>query len=90
MEAFEEIKALIGERVTEDDFGRVFKKETGTTPGEYLMEVRLLQAQKLLRRHEIMMTEIAMRCGFNSSAHFTACFHKRFGITPSVYRSKYH
>lgn len=71
-------------------FGRVFKKETGTTPGEYLMEVRLLQAQKLLRRHEIMMTEIAMRCRFNSSAHFTACFHKRFGITPSVYRSKYH
>lgn len=33
MEHFEEIKALIGERVTEDDFGRVFKKETGTTPG---------------------------------------------------------
>ncbi|MBQ8825866.1 MAG: AraC family transcriptional regulator, partial [Oscillospiraceae bacterium] len=33
--------------------------------------------------------EIAMRCGFGSSAHFSSCFQNRTGVTPSEYRDRY-
>lgn len=70
-------------------FNRVFKKETGETPMEYLAELRLEQAKKLLRRKEVPITEIALRCGFNSSAHFSSSFRKYYEVTPTEYRSKY-
>ncbi|MBQ4524039.1 MAG: helix-turn-helix transcriptional regulator [Lachnospiraceae bacterium] len=70
-------------------FNRVFKKETKMTPMDYLMEIRLQQAKKLLRRKEVSVTEVAIRCGFSSSAHFSASFRKWYGLTPTEYRSKY-
>lgn len=70
-------------------FNRIFKKETKLTPKEYLIEIRLEKSKKLLRRKEIPITEIAMRCGFASSSHFSSSFSKLFHITPSEYRSSY-
>lgn len=70
-------------------FNRMFKKETQMTPMDYLMEIRLEQSKKLLRRKEIPITEIAMRCGFNSSAHYSAMFRKNCGKTPTEYRNIY-
>lgn len=68
---------------------RAFKKETGMTPIGYLIEIRIEQAKKLLRRKNIPITEIALRCGFGSSAHFSSCFAKHTGTAPSEYRNKY-
>lgn len=70
-------------------FNRIFKKETKMTPMDYLIQVRLEQSKKLLRRKEIPVTEIAMRCGFNSSAHFSASFRKNYQMTPTEYRQYY-
>ena len=70
-------------------FNRVFKKETKLTPIEYLIEIRIEKAKKLLRRKEITITEIAMRCGFSSSAHFSSTFSRILNITPSEYRDSY-
>ena len=70
-------------------FNRVFKKEIQVTPMDYLMELRLENSKKLLRRKEVPITEIAFRCGFNSSAHYSATFRKSCGITPTEYRKKY-
>jgi len=70
-------------------FNRIFKKETNLTPIEYLIEVRIEKSKKLLRRKEIPITEIAMRCGFGSSSHFSACFSRLINITPSEYRKSY-
>lgn len=70
-------------------FNRIFKREIGETPMEYLSALRLGQSKKLLRRKEVPITEIALRCGFNSSAHFSASFRKYYGVTPSEYRKKY-
>lgn len=75
--------------VSVSSFNRIFKKELKMTPMEYLIEIRLLQSQKMLKRKEIPITEIAMRCGFNSSAHYSATFRKKYGITPTEYRNKY-
>lgn len=70
-------------------FNRIFKKETKMTPMDYLIEIRLEKSKKLLRRKEIPMTEIAMRCGFSSSAHFSSSFKRSYEITPTEYRNQY-
>lgn len=70
-------------------FTRRFKKEMGITPIEYLIEIRIERAKTLLRRKTIPVTEIAMRCGFGSSAHFASAFQNKLGIAPTQYRGKY-
>lgn len=75
--------------VSESTFNRRFKKETGKTPIEYLIEVRINHAKIMLQRKSLPMTEVALRCGFSSSAHFASCFLHRTGHTPSEYRSLY-
>ena len=70
-------------------FNRRFKKEIGITPIEYLIEVRIKMAKLMLRRKENPITDIAMRCGFGSSAHFSSCFQKHTELSPSEYRDKY-
>ena len=70
-------------------FNRIFKKETKLTPIEYLIETRIEKSKKLLIREEIPITEIAIRCGFNSSAHFSSSFSKIINKTPSEYRKYY-
>ena len=75
--------------VSESTFNRRFKKETGRTPIEYLIDIRINQAKKLLRRKSLSITEVAMRCGFGTGAHFTACFAQKTGVTPSEFRSRF-
>ncbi|NLK95286.1 MAG: helix-turn-helix transcriptional regulator [Clostridiales bacterium] len=70
-------------------FNRIFKKETKLTPIEYLIELRIEKSKKLLRREELSITEIAIRCGFNSSAHFSSSFSRLLNTTPSNYRKFY-
>lgn len=70
-------------------FNRIFKKEMKMTPIEYLIEIRIQKSKKLLIRKQIPITEIAMRCGFSSSAHFSASFSRLLNITPSEYRNSY-
>ena len=52
-------------------------------------EIRLQQAKKLLRRKEISITQVALRCGFNSSSHLSASFQRVLHMTPSEYRKLY-
>lgn len=70
-------------------FNRRFKKEIGITPIDYLIECRIKMAKLMLKRKENQITDIAMKCGFGSSAHFSSCFQKHVGLTPSEYRDKY-
>ena len=70
-------------------FNRVFKKEMNMTPIDYLIDIRLTRAKKLLRRYDHSITEISLKCGFNSNAHFSSTFQKKIGITPTEYRNSY-
>ncbi len=64
---------------------RVFKKETGIPPMEYLNNIRLEKAKKLLLVGELTISETAMECGFNSQTYFSSSFKKKFNSTPSSY-----
>ncbi len=66
-------------------FTRVFKTETGRSPIDYLIEMRLEIACRKLLDQERSLKEIAMECGFSSPAHFSSSFHKKYKISPSEY-----
>lgn len=61
----------------------------GQSPAQYLWQQRLGRAANHLRDTEFReqrITDIALACGFNDSAHFSHAFRTAFGMTPSGYR----
>src|SRR6266567_690832 len=69
--------------ISPSHFSRVFRKETGLSPMNYLIDLRLSKARRLLVSGEPCVTSVALRCGFASPSHFTDSFRKRFGCPPS-------
>lgn len=71
-----------------DKFGfiRSFKAQTGKTPYEYLLDLKIEKAKKMLRLNGYSITEISMLCGFSSHSHFTSTFRKKTGVSPTEYR----
>lgn len=59
------------------------------TPHAYLMQLRLQRACSMLETdHGLSLTDIAMKLGFSSSAHFSSAFRKEFGMAPSEFRQE--
>lgn len=67
-------------------FSRKFHHSTGKTPYQYVIERRLRLASELLAHANEEISEIALRCGFSSQAHFSSAFKNSFGVTPAIYR----
>jgi len=67
---------------------RCFRTLIRQSPIEYLMDYRVQTAKKLLESTDLTVTDIALRCGFNSSSYFTKQFHRLCGKTPAVYRKE--
>jgi len=68
-------------------FIRIFKAETGKTPYNYLMDIKIERCKELLKSNQYSITEIATSCGFSSPSHFASVFKKRVGVTPTAYKS---
>ncbi|UXP31704.1 response regulator [Reichenbachiella agarivorans] len=70
--------------VSERKFYRLIKKLTNTTPYEYIKEVRLQYANKLIQEKKLSnSSEVARLIGMNNVSHFNTQFKKRFGKKPS-------
>jgi AraC-like DNA-binding protein len=67
---------------------RCFRESIHQSPTDYLIEYRVQVAKKLLETTDFSITEIALRCGFNSNAYFTKIFHRSCGKTPHAYRKQ--
>jgi len=67
---------------------RCFRESIRQSPMDYLIEYRIQVAKKLLETTALSITEIALRCGFNSSSYFTKIFHRSCGKTPNAYRKE--
>ncbi|WP_066633899.1 helix-turn-helix domain-containing protein [Desulfolucanica intricata] len=70
-------------------FMRAFKTETGKTPYNYLLDIKIQKALELLKQKKRTITDICYLCGFNNPSHFTRVFKMKTGITPSQYRKSF-
>lgn len=69
-------------------FVRHFAELTGTTPHRWLIEQRLLRAERLLEQ-DLPIEEVARRAGFGTSAALREQFSRRRGVTPQAYRRSF-
>ena len=67
-------------------FGRIFKRETGLRPMEWLNQRRLQLACEHLARTSKSVGQIAEACGFVNPFYFSRVFRRHFGLAPSDYR----
>lgn len=69
-----------------DYFRYIFRKRFGISPQQYMIDIRLENAKRLLSTTSKSCTEIAYYCGFSNSGQMSAMYKKRFGISPSAVR----
>lgn len=67
-------------------FIRIFKAQTGKTPYEYLLDIKIDKAKTMLKDAALNITEISYLCGFNNLNHFGKVFKRKVGVSPSAYR----
>lgn len=70
-------------------FYRHFLSATGTTPGQALRDTKLKQACHLLGSTTLRITDIAEKCSYGSSSHFTQAFRRSMDMTPRDFRKKH-
>jgi len=70
-------------------FNERVKNHSGFSPISYLINIRISEAIKLLKRADISLTDIALETGFYSSQHFSTTFKKLTGYTPSAFRKNH-
>jgi DNA-binding response OmpR family regulator/nitrogen-specific signal transduction histidine kinase len=80
IETIAEIMAM-----SQKTFYRKFKSLTGTTPAEFVRDIRLKKAKQLLDAHENNVSEVAYIVGFASPKYFATCFKEKYQMSPSEY-----
>lgn len=68
---------------------RCFQRTIGIAPIQYLLKFRVRQASRLLAETDIPVTEVALRCGFESPSYFSLTFRRLTGKTPREYRQHF-
>jgi two-component system response regulator YesN len=71
-------------------FSVVFKKETGMNFLEYLTDVRIREAKRLLSDPRKTIADVALEVGYNDVKHFSRVFTRSTGLHPSKYRKLYY
>lgn len=75
--------------LSKDHFIRLFKKELGTTPLQYINQKKIEKAQHLLITEELAVKEIAFQLAFDDYSYFNRLLKKTTGVTPQEYRRLY-
>ncbi len=80
----EEISKIIG--INQNKLRKEFKEQYQTTIVNYISELRMLKAKKMIVNNRIMIKEIAIECGYEYVQNFTRAFKKKFGVSPEKLR----
>ncbi|WP_027378798.1 helix-turn-helix transcriptional regulator [Chryseobacterium daeguense] len=82
----EDIGRLIG--INQNKIRREFKVQYNITVSDYMAELRMLKARKLIINKDLMIKEIAIECGYEYVQNFTRAFKKKFGMSPEKLRNE--
>lgn len=82
--AIKQVANLI--HVTESNFCKFFKKTTGITFSDYVNEIRINEACRLLELTEMTISQIVYECGFENQSYFNRVFINKKMKSPSQYR----
>ena len=104
-ELMERIMKVVNENMGDSDFNvekmcdevgvsrtqlhRKLKEMTGVPTSEFLRNIRLNEAARLIREGKINITQVSYMVGFANNSHFSTAFKKYFGMSPSEYAAKY-
>ncbi len=66
---------------------RRIKNITGKTTNEFIRDLRLHEAAKLIKEDKYTASEISFQVGFSSPSYFNKCFHDHYGVTPGEYNN---
>lgn len=83
----ETLANMIG--MTPVSFSRFFKLRTGRTLSDYIIDIRLGSATRMLVDSTMSISEICFDCGFNNLSNFNRLFKKRKGYSPKKFREDY-
>lgn len=75
--------------ISEVYFRRLFASHLGTSPKQYIIDLRLKRAKQLLSEDVRSVREVSERCGFSNPYHFARLFKEHEGLTPTEYRRKH-
>lgn len=82
-----DLKTLASEaKMTKNSFCRYFKQKTGKSPAQFVNELRVAHACRLLKNTEMTLTEICYDSGFNNSVSFHKIFKSQLKVTPLHFR----
>ena len=76
-------------RMSARTFQRRFVEETGSTPGQWLIEARTRRARMLLETTELGIEEVAARSGFADTSGLRDRFRRTLGVSPKRYRASF-
>jgi AraC-like DNA-binding protein len=83
-----EVASLAG--MSPSAFSRFFKLHTGRNLSDYIIDMRLGHASRMLVDSTHSIAEIGYGCGFNNLSNFNRIFKKKKGCSPSEFRENYH
>lgn len=75
--------------MSERNFTRLFTRETGHAPAQFIETARFELARRLLEDIGLPLKSIAARSGFSSDDHMRRVFQRRLGVSPSAYRERF-
>ena len=81
----EDVSAYI--HMNTDYFSRIFKNQVGRTVKDYIIDVKMDAAKKLLSSTDLPVNIIAVKTGFSSLSWFSQVFRKQIGLTPMEFRN---
>lgn len=104
-ELMERIMKVVNENLSDSDFNvekmcdevgvsrtqlhRKLKEMTGVPTSEFLRNIRLNEAARLIREYKINITQVSYMVGFANNSHFSTAFKKYFGMSPTEYAARY-
>ena len=76
--------------MSERNFARVFREETGKTPAHFVECARIDAARRLLTQSEIPVETVARRTGFGSEERMRRAFQRQLKVSPASFRARFH